>query len=122
MGENEQGLTEDTRKSASSPTTSREPSPRLRGKCVESALPRVKSFTGRTGGQDSRYTEGFSETVRNRQVWIVGGGDEMKDAGGVQETEGLPEVKWVPRYTGERAGKVKIVEKGVFRCEISEDP
>ena len=45
----------------------------------------------------------------------------MKDAGGAQETEGLPEVKWVPRYTGERAGKLKMVEKAVFKWEISED-
>lgn len=34
----------------------------------------------------------------------------MKDADGAQETEGLPEVKRVPCYTGERAGKVKIVQ------------
>lgn len=45
----------------------------------------------------------------------------MKDAGGAQETEGLPEVKWVPRYTGERAGKLKMVEKAVFKWEISEN-
>lgn len=44
----------------------------------------------------------------------------MKDADGVQDTEGLPEVKWVPRYTGERAGKLKMVEKAVFKWEISD--
>ena len=45
----------------------------------------------------------------------------MKDADGAQETEGLPEVKRVPCYTGERAGKVKTVQKGAFKWEISED-
>ena len=61
VGENEQGLTEDTRKSASSPTTSREPSPRLRGKCVESALPRVRVLLG---GQESKTADTLRASAR----------------------------------------------------------
>ena len=64
VGENEQGLTEDTRKSASSPTNSREPSPRLRGKCVElyhTALPRVRVLLG---GQESKTADTLRASAR----------------------------------------------------------
>lgn len=98
VGENEQGLTEDT-KSASSPTTSQ--SPRVRGKCAESASPRVRVLLG---GQEAKTADTLRASARlsEKDKSDRRCRDEMKDADGAQETEGLPEAgEVVPCYTGE---------------------
>ena len=50
-----------TWKSASGPTTSREPSPRVGGKCVESALPRVRVSLG---GQEAKTADTLRASAR----------------------------------------------------------
>ena len=74
VGENEQGLTEDTRKSASGPTTSREPSSRVQGKYVESALPRVRVSLG---GQEAKTADTLRASARLSE----------KDKSGQEEAE-----------------------------------
>lgn len=59
VGENEQGLTEDTR---SLPAAQRPAeSPRVRGKCAESALPRVRVLLG---GQETKTADTLRASAR----------------------------------------------------------